>query len=418
MSQPNDFEKLPAEENNKEENIAEENSAEENKDEISLENPELAEEKSDKNSIEDNVTEDIVVNDDSEEVKPKKKKKKKSKIKKILLWILIVFLVLILSGIITLFILIQKGKSSLLNIDGMNLDPGDVISNLEVEDNGKTIEYNGKKYTYNDNMTAILCIGVDKESISDEIGLNGSNGQADALFLYAMDTSNGKSTVIPISRDTMVDVDMYSGDGKYISSSKKQICLSYAYGDGQKQSCRNTVKSVSRLFYGLPINSYVAIDLKAIEELSKNIGGVTVVPNEDFEYSGYSFYKGKKTTLSGVEARVYVKGRDQSKLDSNLNRMARQKEFINAYFSKAVTKTKEKITFPINVYNTAKGYMLTDIDVSEVSFLASCVVMNDVGLQYKSIKGEMKMGDKYAEYYADDESVYNIIVDVFYNPVS
>ena len=267
-------------------------------------------------------------------------------------------------------------------------------------------------------MTAILCIGVDTDKFSDAADVKGQNGQADALFLYAMDTKTGKSTIIPVSRDAMVDVDVYSGDGNYISSSKKQLCLSYAYGDGKHTSCENTVRSVSRLFYGLPINSYVAIDLKAIEVLSTKVGGVTVVPDEDFSYNGYSFYKGKKTNLKGIEARMFVQGRDQSKLDSNLNRMARQKQFITSFFSKAIAKTKEKITFPVDVYKSTNEYIITDLDIAEISFLASCAIKNDIGLQYKSIKGTMKMGEKYAEYYADDESVYKTVLEVFYKPVA
>lgn len=344
--------------------------------------------------------------------------KKKGKLKKILLWILIVLLVLILSGVLTVFILIQKGKSSLLNVESMNINPGSTISDVEVDDDGKIVEFKGRKYVYNEDMTAILCIGVDTNEFSDVVDIKGKNGQADALFLYAMDTKTGKSTVIPISRDTMVDVDVFSGDGNYISSSKKQLCLSYAYGDGKHTSCENTVRSVSRLFYGLSINSYVAIDLKAIEVLSTKVGGVSVVPDEDFSYEGYNFYKGKKTNLKGLEARMFVQGRDQSKLDSNLNRMARQKQFITSFFSKAITKTKEKITFPIDVYKSTSQYMITDLDVSEISFLASCVVKNSIGLQYKSIKGSMKMGEKYAEYYADDESIYSTVLEVFYKPVS
>ncbi|MBE6762662.1 MAG: hypothetical protein E7551_10335 [Ruminococcaceae bacterium] len=344
--------------------------------------------------------------------------KKKGKLKKILLWILIVLLVLILSGVLTVFILIQKGKSSLLNVESMNINPGSTISDVEVDDDGKIVEFQGRKYVYNEDMTAILCIGVDTNEFSDVVDIKGKNGQADALFLYAMDTKTGKSTVIPISRDTMVDVDVFSGDGNYISSSKKQLCLSYAYGDGKHTSCENTVRSVSRLFYGLSINSYVAIDLKAIEVLSTKVGGVSVVPDEDFSYEGYNFYKGKKTNLKGLEARMFVQGRDQSKLDSNLNRMARQKQFITSFFSKAITKTKEKITFPIDVYKSTSQYMITDLDVSEISFLASCVVKNSIGLQYKSIKGSMKMGEKYAEYYADDESIYSTVLEVFYKPVS
>ena len=369
------------------------------------------------NSYKEASTELSAVADDSgENVAPKNSKKKKTK--KILLWILIVLLVLILSGVLTVFALIQIGKNSLLNIESMNINPGSAISQVEVEDDGKTVEFNGKKYVYNEDMTAILCIGVDKEKFSEASEeVIGNSGQADAVFLYAMDTKTGKSTVIPIPRDTMVDVDMYSGDGNYLSSSKKQLCLSYAYGDGKHTSCENTVKSVSRLFYGLPINSYVAIDLKAIEVLSEKVGGVPVVPNENFSYSGYTFYKDKKVNLKGVKARIFVQGRDESKLDSSLKRMARQKQFVSSFFDKAIQKTKEKLTFPVDVYKSTAEYTITDLDISEISFLASCAIKNSLGLEYKSIEGTLKKGEKHAEYYPDDQSVYNAVIEVFYKPV-
>ena len=81
--------------------------------------------------------------------------KKKGKLKKILLWILIVLLVLILSGVLTIFILIQKGKSSLLNVESMNINLGSTISDVEVDDDGKIVDFQGKKYVYNEDMTAI-----------------------------------------------------------------------------------------------------------------------------------------------------------------------------------------------------------------------------------------------------------------------
>ena len=386
MNQQNDFENTPLEENKEELGISTEN-----------------------------VTNDINLNETPlDTAETFSKKKQKGKVKKVLLWILIVFLVLILSGIITVFALIQKGKSSLLNVESMNINPGSTISEVDIDDDGKTVEFQGKKYIYNEDMTAILCIGVDTERFSDAADIKGKNGQADALFLYAMDTVSGQSTIIPISRDAMVDVDVYSGDGKYISSSKKQLCLSYAYGDGKHTSCENTVRSVSRLFYGLPINSYVAIDLKAIEVLSEKVGGVPVVPNENFSYLGYNYHKGKEVILSGLNARMFVQGRDQSKLDSNLNRMARQKQFVSSFFSKAIAKTKEKLTFPVDIYKSTKEYILTDLDIAEISFLASCAIKNNIGLQYKSITGTVKKGEKYAEYYVDDESVYQTVLEVFY----
>ena len=157
--------------------------------------------------------------------------------------------------------------------------------------------------------------------------------------------------------------------------------------------------------------------MQAIEVLSEKVGGVPVVPDEDFSYGGFNYYKNQEVVLKGKKAVMFVQGRDKIKIDSSLDRMARQKKFISSFFVKALQKTKENITFPVNVFNTTKKFTVTDIDVAEVSFLASCVVKNSIGLQYKSIEGSMVMGEEYAEYYADDESVYNTVVDVFYKPI-
>ena len=376
-------------------------------------------EKNNANSVfDDEIIEFELIEKPEKSISKPTKKVKKRKTKKILLWILIVILVLLLSGVLTVVLLIQSGKNSLLNTDNMVIKPNSSVTQVEIDDDGKTVEFEGKKYTYNENMTAILCIGVDKENFFNSSEVMGKNGQADALFLFAMDTSTGKSTIIPIPRDSMVDVDIYSSQGGYISSDKKQLCLSYAYGDGKHTSCENTIKSVSRLLYGLQINSYVAIDLKAIEVLSKKVGGVPVIPTENFSYSGYNFYKGKEVTLKGINARMFVQGRDINKLDSSLERMSRQKLFVSSFFNKSIEKTKQNITFPIDVYNSTSKYFVTNLGVSEISFLASCVLKNDLGLEYKSIEGSIKKGEKYAEYYLNDQSAYKTVIDVFYNLAS
>lgn len=352
----------------------------------------------------------------TEKFAPRNKGAKKRKLKKILLWVFgsIVAFFLIIAIVAASFY--YSGKFSLLNTDGMKVDPSGAVSNVEIEQDGKTVIYGGKKYVYNENITTILCVGVDQEKFSDIDGVKGQNGQADGVFLYAIDTETGESTIIPISRDTMVDVDLYSAAGTYVSSKKQQLCLAYAYGDGKHTSCENTVKSVQRLFYGLPINSYVAIDLKAVEVLSKKVGGVPVTPTETIKYGQYTFYKGQRVVLTGEKARVFVQARDGSKLDSNLNRMQHQKLFIDAFFDKALAKTKEDITFPVSVYNSASKYMVTDITVPEISFLATTVLKSGGSLKYKSIDGDIKKGEKHAEFYANDESVYKTVIDVFYKP--
>jgi anionic cell wall polymer biosynthesis LytR-Cps2A-Psr (LCP) family protein len=137
---------------------------------------------------------------------------------------------------------------------------------------GKEVTYQGEKYVYNEDLVSILFLGVDKEAFEEggTVG-DGKAGQADALFLLVLDTKTGKSRLIAISRDTMTDVNVYSDLGNFIGTEKLQLCLAYMYGDGKEKSCENTVRAVSRLFYGMPVAAYAALDLDA--GCSRRCGG-------------------------------------------------------------------------------------------------------------------------------------------------
>lgn len=89
----------------------------------------------------------------------------------------------------------------------MSLNPP---SDTKVIDNGNYIFYNGHNYRYKDSMTSILFMGVDKDELGTVKNVVGTGGQADALYLIAIDTDNGVTTTFQISRNTMVDIDLYN----------------------------------------------------------------------------------------------------------------------------------------------------------------------------------------------------------------
>ncbi len=340
---------------------------------------------------------------------------KKCKIKKVLLWIGVSILSLILISAIILSIFILVGKKSLLSFSG--IDASQTVSDSVVEDDGKTVFYKDEKYIYNDNVTAVLFMGVDDYSEGEfKESVRGDNNQADALFLYVMDTKSGKSTIIPIPRDTITDIDLYSPEGKYVSSSKKQICLAYAYGDAKHISCENTVKAVSRLFYGISINSYVAIKIKAIEPLTNAVNGVPVTPLNDISVGNMNYKAGKTVVLNGKKSLAFVQQRNND-LAASLDRMARQKMFIENFFKKSLDMTKQDIKTPIKLYNIATKNMVTNINLPKVSYFTTCVLNGSAkgGIEFKSIKGQMIQGENgLAEYHADENSVYETVLDVFY----
>lgn len=324
----------------------------------------------------------------------------------------ILLVILVIVG--TIFSLLEIGKNKLLNQGSGSI----VLPNTENTDS-KNIIYNGKKYKYNENVTSILLMGVDTEKMADSASQTyGENGQADLLVLISLDTTNGKMKAIQISRDTMVDINLFSENGQYIGVSNKQICLSYAYGDGREKSCENTVKSVSRLLYGMPINSYVSIDIDSISILNDAVGGVTLTLDEDFNHKYFKAKKGETVTLKGQNVLRYIRARDKDDIEANNVRMRRQKNYMYAFYKQMIAMTKKDITTPIKLYRKISNHSITNLSIADITYLTKCILMNreNDSIKFSSILGDTVAGEKYVEFYPDQDKLYELIVNTFYTP--
>lgn len=337
-----------------------------------------------------------------------------SKAKKVILRILLIIAVILLSIIIVVAscytFFYYSGKSQMHNMpDNVVIAvPADEI----IESDGKVITYKGETYHYNEHVTSVLCIGVDKKQLGIDYGHIGTGGQADAVYLLTVDTLNSKYNVIAISRETMIDVNVYSTTGNYEGVEKMQLCLSYAYGDGEKTSCENTKLSVERLLYNIPINSCFALDCDGISVLNDKVGGVTVPAYDD-----NGELTGNNITLFGDEAEKYVRQRDINVLTSNNVRITKQLSYLKAFSDKAISNTKKDLTFPVTLFNTVSKYSYTDLNASKITYLAANAFANnkDISVNFKRIEGEVIKGDTgYAEFYPDDEALLELVLEVFY----
>jgi LCP family protein required for cell wall assembly len=308
-----------------------------------------------------------------------------------------------------------SGKRGLLKNDSA------IISDIGVEaviGEDNTVVYGGKVYKYNENVTAILCMGIDNQKrIVNGQAVTGNAGQADALYLMSIDVKTGKTTVVGIPRDTYTDVSIYSKNGNYVGMEKKQICLAFSYGDGKAKSCENTVKSVSDLLYGMPINSYFALDSKAVSALHNAVGTITVVPNETLTIGTTTYYKGVSYKLYGSNVFAYLQARNQETADASYLRMERQLDYISKYSSKVLSKTKEDITFPVKLYSKVQKNAITNLDAGKISYLAANVVNSKetASLSFVSLKGRQIVGESgYAEFYPDEDNLFETMLKLYY----
>ena len=332
--------------------------------------------------------------------------RKKGKIFTSILSVFLCLLLIIPNGISFLTI---YGKNAMLQNNNIHTIPPDV--DAYIDENG-IINYNGKNYIYNDNITTILFLGIDKNDI-DKTYKNGKNGQADAIYAVTIDTETGDTTVIGVSRDTMTDIKIYSGEGNYIRTEKRQLCLAYAYGDGKEMSCESTIWSLSNVLCGIPINTYMAVDLNAVKVLNDAVGGVRV-PAYD---SNMAEKTGKMITLHGDDVYKYIRSRNMDKTESNAHRMTRQIDYLKAFSAKAIERTKKDISTPVDLYNKVNKYSVSTLSVDKITFLTSVFLNGNMNIEFKNIEGEIGVEGNYAAFYPDSQKLYELVLEIFYKEI-
>lgn len=276
------------------------------------------------------------------------------------------------------------------------------------------VSYNGQRYLYNNSVKTYLFMGIDRTGTVEEAkdGLHG--GQSDAMFLLVLNPRTEKLSVIAIHRNTMTDIETYDEDGNYLGMEQLQICLQHGYGDGMRVSSNRSVKAVSRLFYNLPINGYLSLNMDGIAILNDLVGGVTVTLDRDLENAGagVSLKGGETVRLTGQEANVYLRHRDLDEFDSASDRLNRQIQYLTQLFSQLKQTGAEGM---VDAYEEIEDYLVTNIDFAKLAEEALSYEF-DASRMY-SVPGEAYMGTKFEEYYADETALYEMILDIFYDPV-
>ena len=174
------------------------------------------------------------------------------------------------------------------------------------------ISYQGRIYAYKSDVLTFLCMGIDRKGEVKASANPFKGGQADALFLVVLDPKDKRSSVIGINRDTMTEISTFDRNGLYAGKETAQLALAHAYGDGLEKSCENTVEAVSKLFYGLPVHGYCALNMSAISLLNDAVGGVDVVIPESGAGIMKDWKTGEQVHLDGKHAYTFIQYRDMA----------------------------------------------------------------------------------------------------------
>lgn len=276
--------------------------------------------------------------------------------------------------------------------------------------NETTVTYDGIDYRQRKNLTSILLMGIDHDS--GETG-----GQADFLQLIVIDDTAGTVKRLPIDRDTMTPITVLGVLGNRSGVRTAQVSLSHGFGDGKEQSCELTTEAVSNLLLGMPVDFYLAMNLDGIAALNDMVGGVTVTLADDFSTQDPTMTQGATLTLHGDQAEIYVRSRRDVGVGTNEARMARQEQFVTKLFAQLDAQMRSDQNFSGTMFDTLSPYLTTSIGRGRL-INAVWLAKDYARPEPLSITGTHRVGsDGFMQFYADEASLYEAVLDLFYEEV-
>lgn len=281
------------------------------------------------------------------------------------------------------------------------------------------VRHEGEVYEYNDRMLNILFLGIDKEGKVSPNPDGVSGGQSDAIFLLAADTEARRASLVGINRDTMVEVcmkGMAEGGGDILQEA--QIAVQHGFGDGMEGSCGLSRDAVSVLLFGLPIHGYVSFNMGGVADLNDALGGVEVTVMGGMEGCGGEWEEGSLKLLLGTDAFEYVHYRDPEEYESARLRLSRQRQYLGEFVRKAAEAARKDITLPLDLYDRLKDYVVTDITLDEMAYLAGELAGYEFDIsRIHTMEGVTVQGEKFEEFYPDPKALKELVLEVFYRRV-
>jgi LCP family protein required for cell wall assembly len=337
-------------------------------------------------------------------------------------WVIVLVLGIVFVGVV---IFIGHGQKSLKKNAGEGV-PELIVEETIPETEEKAVEwqegwvrYGDKVYEYNDDILTFLVMGIDKSGKVEPAKTLTDGGQSDANFLVIANPDTKELSVLGVNRDTMVEVTMIGlGDNGEDVKITAELAVQHGFGDGMEQSCELTKAVVSDLFYGLPIHGYLSFNIGGIGALNDALGGVDVTIPEDMTKMYPDWVEGTQVHLKGKRAEDFIRWRDETIFESARMRLSRQKQYLTEFAKKAMEGTKEDIRLPLNLYQSFKPYIVTDISADEISYLGTELIKYHFASDaIYTLEGETKMGEQLEEFYPDKDALRELMVKLFYREV-
>jgi LCP family protein required for cell wall assembly len=233
-------------------------------------------------------------------------------------------------------------------------------------------------------------------------------------MLLIFDEKNETWSILQLNRDTMMDIPVLGLGGKEAGTIFAQLALAHTYGSGLEDSCVNTRKAVSNFLGGISIDYYISMNMDAVAIVNDAVGGVTVNVTDDFSDVDPSITMGQ-ITLRGEQALSFVRDRQNVGDQKNVSRMERQREYMESFTEALRSKLNESAGFVAETYSAVAPYLVSDCPINSLTSM----IERYKDYQFTGVitpEGQNTIGEQYYEFYADEQKLDKLVLELFYAP--
>lgn len=278
----------------------------------------------------------------------------------------------------------------------------------------KTITRDGIDYYPRRDITVMMLLGIDQAGPVEDSGVFTNPGTSDAVMLLIFDEKNETWSILQLNRDTMMDIPVLGLGGKEAGTIFAQLALAHTYGSGLEDSCLNTRKAVSNFLGGISIDYYISMNMDAVAIVNDAVGGVTVTVTDDFSDVDPTLTMGQ-VTLRGEQTLSFVRDRQNVGDQKHVSRMERHREYMEGFTEALGEKLKEGTGFVVETYSAVAPYLVSDCPISSLT----AMIERYQDYQFTGVitpEGQSTVGRQYYEFYADEQKLDELVIDLFYAP--
>lgn len=213
---------------------------------------------------------------------------------------------------------------------------------------------------------SVLLLGTD----TGDLGRTEKNGRSDTIMVATV--TSKKTTLLSIPRDTLVNIPGHSGNSK----------INAAYSYGGLTGSLNTLQS----YLGIPLDHYIEVNMKGLQQLSAAIGPVKVENDLDFTQSGNHFEKGK-VTIDQNNILPFSRMRHEDPR-GDYGRQLRQRKVVTALVKKVVSVGS--ITKYKSILSAISSNIKTDISFNQMKEIYSNY-KGATNISQKQLQGQGQM---------------------------